>query len=53
HSLEDRIVKHSFKEFKQKGQVSIITKKPLVAKKEERRLNPSSRSAKFRIAEKL
>jgi 16S rRNA (cytosine1402-N4)-methyltransferase len=53
HSLEDRIVKHSFKEFKQKGQVSIITKKPLVPTKEERRLNPSSRSAKFRVAEKL
>lgn len=53
HSLEDRIVKHTFKEFERKGQISIITKKPLVPKKEERWLNPSSRSAKLRIAEKL
>lgn len=53
HSLEDRIIKHSFKELAQKGMVSIITKKPLVPKKEEQRLNPSSRSAKLRAVEKL
>ena len=53
HSLEDRIVKHSFKELAHKGMVSIITKKPLIPKKEEQRLNPSSRSAKLRTVEKL
>ena len=53
HSLEDRIVKHSFKELARKGMVSIITKKPLIPEKEEQRLNPSSRSAKLRAVEKL
>lgn len=53
HSLEDRIVKHSFKELARKGMVSIITKKPLIPEKDEQRLNPSSRSAKLRAAEKL
>lgn len=53
HSLEDRIVKHSFKELAHKGMVSIITKKPLIPKKEEQQLNPSSRSAKLRTVEKL
>lgn len=53
HSLEDRIVKHSFKEMTHKGLVTIITKRPLIPQKEERHLNPSSRSAKLRVAEKL
>ncbi|MEK7271683.1 MAG: 16S rRNA (cytosine(1402)-N(4))-methyltransferase RsmH, partial [Nitrospirota bacterium] len=53
HSLEDRIVKHSFKELARKGMVSIITKKPLIPKKEEQLLNPSSRSAKLRAVERL
>ncbi|MBI4681108.1 MAG: 16S rRNA (cytosine(1402)-N(4))-methyltransferase RsmH [Nitrospirae bacterium] len=53
HSLEDRIVKHSFKELERKGMVSIITKKPLIPKKEEQQLNPSSHSAKLRAVEKL
>ncbi len=53
HSLEDRIVKHSFKDLAHKGMVLIITKKPLVPEKEEQGLNPSSRSAKLRAVEKL
>lgn len=53
HSLEDRIVKHSFRELARKGIVTVITKKPLVPEKEEQLLNPSSRSAKLRVAEKL
>jgi len=53
HSLEDRIVKHSFKKLADKGLVSIITKKPIVPGREEQRLNPSSRSAKLRVVEKL
>jgi 16S rRNA (cytosine1402-N4)-methyltransferase len=53
HSLEDRIVKHSFRDMARRGLVNVITKKPLVPKKEERYSNPSSRSAKLRIAEKV
>jgi 16S rRNA (cytosine1402-N4)-methyltransferase len=52
HSLEDRIVKHTFREFAKKELVRIITKKPRVPGKEESDLNPSSRSAKLRVAEK-
>lgn len=43
HSLEDRIVKHSFKTI---GEV--ITKKPIIATEEEVLNNPRSRSAKLR-----
>jgi 16S rRNA (cytosine1402-N4)-methyltransferase len=53
HSLEDRIVKHSFRDMARSGLVHVITKKPIVPKKEERNSNPSSRSAKLRIAEKV
>ena len=53
HSLEDRVVKHSFRKLADNGIVSIITRKPLTPSMEERRLNPSSRSAKLRITEKL
>ena len=53
HSLEDRIVKHSFRELARKGIITVITKKPLVPEKKEQLLNPSSRSAKLRVAEKL
>lgn len=53
HSLEDRIVKHSFKDMAKAGLVRIITKKPIVPTPEEQRANPSSRSAKLRVAEKI
>jgi 16S rRNA (cytosine1402-N4)-methyltransferase len=53
HSLEDRIVKLNFKENKEKGVYSIITKKPVVASDLEVSSNPRSRSAKLRIAQKL
>ena len=52
HSLEDRIVKQLFKEQEAKGIVSIITKKPIRPSREEVRMNPRSRSAKLRVAEK-
>ncbi len=52
HSLEDRIVKHSFREMEKKGLIRIVSKKPLIPRKEERDVNPSSRSAKLRIAER-
>lgn len=52
HSLEDRIVKHRFKEF-QKGELGrVVTKKPLTPADDEMRRNPRSRSAKLRVFEK-
>ncbi|MEE3715246.1 16S rRNA (cytosine(1402)-N(4))-methyltransferase RsmH [Tumidithrix elongata RA019] len=50
HSLEDRIVKHTFR---QDERLQIITKKPLIATDEEIRQNPRSRSAKLRLATKV
>jgi 16S rRNA (cytosine1402-N4)-methyltransferase len=65
HSLEDRIVKNFFSKGKFEGerekdfygkQADIpfrqITKKPIVVSVEELKINPRSRSAKLRIAEK-
>ena len=48
HSLEDRIVKHKFRDEKN---LKILTKKPVVAGYKEK--NPRARSAKMRFAEKL
>lgn len=68
HSLEDRIVKNTFKELanpctcpsefpvcvcNKKAEVKLITRKPIEASKEELEFNPRSRSAKLRIIEKL
>ena len=53
HSLEDRIVKFAFRKLAKEGVLKIITKKPMVPEREEQKLNPSSRSAKFRVAEKI
>ena len=52
HSLEDRIVKHSFRSFEKKGWGSVLTKKPLVPTEEEVERNPRARSAKMRVFEK-
>lgn len=48
HSLEDRIVKHFFKDLKTDGRAKLLTKKPIMAKREEIHDNPRSRSAKLR-----
>lgn len=53
HSLEDRIVKKSFIELKEKQIAKIITKKPIIPKDEEIKLNPRSRSSKLRLIEKI
>jgi 16S rRNA (cytosine1402-N4)-methyltransferase len=68
HSLEDRIVKRFFQERSRacscppewpicqcggRGELKIITRKPVTAAEEERRANPASRSAKLRVVEKL
>jgi len=68
HSLEDAIVKHTFRR-QAKGcvcpaeqpvctceprpRVRVLTKKPLLPTVEEREANPRSRSAKMRVAEAL
>lgn len=68
HSLEDRIVKETFKELnltcicppempicncEKQREVKIITRKPILPSEQELELNSRSRSAKLRIAEKL
>lgn len=53
HSLEDRIVKQSFLDFKQKNMGNIITKKPLIPSFLEMEENSRSKSAKLRVFEKL
>lgn len=52
HSLEDRIVKHYFKNEKDKL-VKILTKRPITPSEEEIKVNPRSRSTKLRIIEKI
>ncbi len=52
HSLEDRIVKNFFKEGKQEEKLKILTEKPIRPTLEEISVNPRSRSAKLRVAEK-
>ncbi|MDD5020718.1 MAG: 16S rRNA (cytosine(1402)-N(4))-methyltransferase RsmH [Endomicrobiaceae bacterium] len=50
HSLEDRIVKQSFKNFQSYG-LKIINKKVIIANETEIENNPRSRSAKMRVLE--
>jgi len=50
HSLEDRIVKHTFRE---DDRLQVLTKKVIIATDEENKVNPRARSAKLRIAQKL
>lgn len=50
HSLEDRIVKNTFRDAR--DEFVILTKKPIGPDKEEQRSNPRSRSAKLRAVEK-
>ncbi len=52
HSLEDRIVKHSFQTFEKNGWGEIITPHPMTATEEEKARNNRSRSAKLRVFEK-
>ena len=54
HSLEDRIVKHTFLKLKvEEKSVNILTKKPVLPTDVEAKTNPRSRSAKLRVVEKL
>lgn len=49
HSLEDRIVKHRFREMAKEGRLGLVTKKPILPSDEEIRNNPRARSAKLRV----
>ena len=51
-SMEDRLVKQSFRSAEQTGMLKILTNKPLTPSPEEIAVNPRSRSAKLRVAEK-
>lgn len=53
HSLEDRVVKLSFRKAAAEKVLNIITPKPLTTTEAEIKENPSSRSAKLRVAERL
>lgn len=53
HSLEDGLVKNSFRENAKKELYRIVTKKPVRASREEIIQNRRARSAKLRIAQKL
>jgi 16S rRNA (cytosine1402-N4)-methyltransferase len=49
HSLEDRRVKHAFRE---DPELSVLTRKPVTASAEELATNPRARSAKLRVAQR-
>ncbi|MCS7299398.1 MAG: 16S rRNA (cytosine(1402)-N(4))-methyltransferase RsmH [Spirochaetia bacterium] len=53
HSGEDKIVKTKMKELSNAGEFRILTAKPIIPTMEEVRSNPSSRSAKLRVYEKV
>jgi 16S rRNA (cytosine1402-N4)-methyltransferase len=50
HSLEDRIVKHTFRE---DPRARVHTRKPIVATDDEVAQNPRARSAKLRVADRV
>ncbi len=55
HSLEDRIVKHTFRGLERGGDpaVRVLTKHPVVAGDAELARNPRARSAKLRVLERV
>lgn len=68
HSLEDKIIKHTFEELEgrctcpkdfpvcvcgYKSLGKVITKKPIICRKEELEENPRARSAKLRVFERI
>ena len=53
HSLEDRMVKETFRRLDRDGVMRRITKKPITPSEKEQQRNPRSRSAKLRCAERV
>ena len=52
HSLEDRIVKWTFRRLAGAGTVDLLTRRPVTPSDEETSANPRARSARLRIVEK-
>ncbi|HEX7193303.1 MAG TPA: 16S rRNA (cytosine(1402)-N(4))-methyltransferase RsmH [Thermoanaerobaculia bacterium] len=53
HSLEDRIVKHTFRALERETALAtVLTRKPILPTDEEIAANPRARSAKLRVAER-
>lgn len=50
HSLEDRLVKHAFREDER---MNVVTRRPINSSEEEAARNPRARSAKLRVAERV
>ena len=53
HSLEDRLLKHRFKELASGCTLNILTKRPITAREKERKNNRRAGSAKLRAAVKV
>jgi len=53
HSLEDRIVKQTFKKYSSQERFQIINKKPLIPSPEEIKKNNKARSAKMRVIKRV
>ncbi|MFN4245181.1 MAG: 16S rRNA (cytosine(1402)-N(4))-methyltransferase RsmH [Brevinematia bacterium] len=53
HSGEDRLVKNKMKDLVKMGDFRMITKKPIIPSEEELRCNPSARSSKLRVYERV
>ena len=53
HSLEDRRVKHAFREGDRAGVWSVLTRKPVTPSRAEQEENPRARSGKLRVAERM
>ncbi|HYL81567.1 MAG TPA: 16S rRNA (cytosine(1402)-N(4))-methyltransferase RsmH [Candidatus Acidoferrum sp.] len=52
HSLEDRIVKHTWRNLAAGGSMRVLTKRPIIAGETEVAANPRARSAKLRVLER-
>ena len=53
HSIEDRLVKQTLKQWEEAGEGKRITRKPIVPSEEELAQNPRARSAKLRVIQKI
>jgi 16S rRNA (cytosine1402-N4)-methyltransferase len=52
HSLEDRVVKHTFRRLAADGRIQLVTRKPVGPADAEVERNPRARSARLRVAER-
>ena len=52
HSLEDRIVKQTWRRLAETEKLQVVTKRPMTAGPDESAANPRARSAKLRVIER-